>query len=332
MRKYLIILFSLFSLLASAGTYYVATTGTDGAYPTRGTLVNPWLTWQYAFTNSTAGDTVYFRGGTYSVTSRVYKDSNGGTASNPICYFAYPADWAAGNYPILDGSNKTTGTAGLVTEGISYINFKGLHVYNHEQKNNDDWDCSGFLIINGSNFNFELCVVRNSGFRGWDLNYVYGTNYIINCDSYDNVDHLTTVTPAGNHGQGFCITTATASTPVNNSTMYFINCRASGNSDTGFSSNYGNHQIFINCWSWDNGRLGGEGEGFKYGPGGYFADGVLSRYIHNCIAAYNSIGFDSNDNEFNYYNYDVDNNIAYANGTGFTSFAYGYNPERTKEE
>ena len=336
-QKTLFILFFLTTCsILSATTYYVAPNGTDGAYPSRGTLANPWRTWQYAFTKSTAGDTVFFRGGVYYVSSMVYKSANGGTQANPICYFAYPPDWQAGNYPILDGANKTSGSCAIATEGLSYLNFKGLTVRNHEQKSIDDWDCSGFLIIGGSNINFELCVAQNTGFRGWDLNEVTGTCYIINCDSYDNVDHLTQASHPGNHGQGFCITTATASTPVDNSTMYFIGCRAWGNSDTGFSSNYGNHQIFEHCWSWDNGRLQGEGEGFKYGPGGYFANGLLSRYIHNCIAAYNisggegpGAGFDSNDNEFNYYNYDVDNNIAYANGWGFVSFPSGSNASRT---
>lgn len=339
MRKYLIILFSLFSLLASAGTYYVSTTGTNGAYPTRGTLANPWLTWQYAMDNSTAGDTVYFRGGTYYVTARVYKSTNGGSAGNPICYFAYPADWATGNYPILDGRNKTTGSAGLVFEGISYIHLKGLHVYNHEQKNDDEWEVNGMTFIEGNNFYVENCVVNNSGFRGFDLNGL-GSSTFINCDSWNNVDHLTTITPAGNHGQGFCITDYPAATIMPGDTVFIIGCRAAGNSDDGFASNMGNIQIWRNCWAWDNGRLnGGSGIGFKYGPAAYMGTDILSRYIHNCISAYNIYkgnqpgevggGFHSNDNDFNYFNYDVDNNLSVGDPVGFGSLAAAGQPSRT---
>ncbi len=111
MKKILIILLLALSATSLWGTiYYVATTGSDAA---AGSFAAPWETWHYAFNHVTPGDTVYFRGGVYT---DLYSSSRGaiiatttinGTRSQPTSFFAYPDDWAAGNYPILDCSNAS---------------------------------------------------------------------------------------------------------------------------------------------------------------------------------------------------------------------------------
>ena len=326
MKGFILLLLFTFSSVVSATTYYVATNGNDS---NNGTSINtPWRTWQKAFTNSTAGDIVYFRGGVYYVTSGVEKNSNGGTQGNPICYFAYPDDWAAGNYPILDGINKTSVSAAISVSGCSYLYFKGLTVRNHEQKKIDDWDASGFLIMGGAGHKFENCVAQNTGFRGFDLNVVTGNVQVINCDSYDNIDHLTRATYPGNHGEGFCVTNSGDCGPLPGVSITFIGCRAWGNADNGFGSNYCDYELYQNCWAWNNGKLKGDGVGFKPGPASNMGPGVLSRKVINCIAAYNRStgegpggGFDENTNDGEYFNYQFDNNFAYQNGVGFQTWS-----------
>ena len=64
MKKAFLVLFLAVNSIASAATYYVAPTGND-TYP--GSITQPWLTWQKAFSTAQAGDTVYFRGGVYNI-------------------------------------------------------------------------------------------------------------------------------------------------------------------------------------------------------------------------------------------------------------------------
>lgn len=78
---------------AHAATYYVATTGND-ANP--GTISQPWKTPQKAWQSAQAGDTVYFRGGTYAITSTISTYSQGyhGTAGSPITFASYTGETA----------------------------------------------------------------------------------------------------------------------------------------------------------------------------------------------------------------------------------------------
>jgi hypothetical protein len=109
LKKIFIVLFLFTSLGANAATYYVApSTATPAGNDSHaGTITAPWLTWHYAASRAYAGDTVFFRGGVYyqSNTSSgggEWMSQHSGTHNNPICFFAYPPDYAAGNYPILD--------------------------------------------------------------------------------------------------------------------------------------------------------------------------------------------------------------------------------------
>ncbi len=72
-------------------------TGND---PNSGTISSPWRTFQKALTIANAGDIVYFRGGTYHITSYSgidFSGSNSGDETNPISYYNYP-----GETPIFD--------------------------------------------------------------------------------------------------------------------------------------------------------------------------------------------------------------------------------------
>ena len=141
MKKLLVILFCLLSLTVNATTYYVATNGNND---NPGTFAQPWATWQKGFDTAIAGDTVYFRGGTWypstkaSATGVTIIDPTAGhgangTHDNPVCFFAYPADYEAGNFPVLDCINITDaayGNIGLVVQNVTRVEFKGLTICN----------------------------------------------------------------------------------------------------------------------------------------------------------------------------------------------------------
>lgn len=94
-----------------ATAYYVAPTGSDSA---AGTLRAPWASFARAQAVAQPGDTVYFRGGTYtyshadtgcaSQTARVDAVTldKSGTPGSPIRYWAYP-----GEQPVFDFSQMT---------------------------------------------------------------------------------------------------------------------------------------------------------------------------------------------------------------------------------
>src|SRR5262245_48655875 len=104
-----------------AATYYVAPTGNNS---NPGTLEQPFATMARGQQAAAAGDTVYFRGGTYRFTSST--DANGvalnksGSSGRRINYWAYETE-----IPIFDFSGMTA--AARIT-GIrvtaSYIHLK----------------------------------------------------------------------------------------------------------------------------------------------------------------------------------------------------------------
>lgn len=124
-KHFLAILFviagSLFvlPLFAAAATYWVSPTGTatwtncSSSIPLNGAGACPVQT---AFDNAVAGDTVYFREGTYNVPAKnfsttdhgYYEPANAGTPSNPITFAAYP-----GETPLFNG---TAGGSGDVSD------------------------------------------------------------------------------------------------------------------------------------------------------------------------------------------------------------------------
>ena len=91
----LITIFALLAICLHATTYYVSTSGVDS---NPGTISSPWLTWNHAWAVANAGDTVYFRAGTYTVNGdgttglNGYTSGNDGTASNPVTFSNYPGE------------------------------------------------------------------------------------------------------------------------------------------------------------------------------------------------------------------------------------------------
>jgi hypothetical protein len=87
-------------------TYYVATTGTDGA-GVSGDITHPWLTVTYAISRISAGDTLYLRGGTYP--ESVYFNTTG-SINSQVLMSGYPGETA-----IIDGEYTRPNSVGVYT-------------------------------------------------------------------------------------------------------------------------------------------------------------------------------------------------------------------------
>ncbi|MCF3648145.1 right-handed parallel beta-helix repeat-containing protein [Synoicihabitans lomoniglobus] len=110
----------------SAATFWVSPDGDDMA---AGTRDHPWATPQHAVTAVMAGDTVYFRHGTYALDGPILPRVSG-TAEAPITLAGYPGESA-----IFDGSgfhhaDETYKKGLLHLEGVVHYALKNLHVRN----------------------------------------------------------------------------------------------------------------------------------------------------------------------------------------------------------
>jgi hypothetical protein len=126
---------------AATGKSYYVTPAPHGSDENPGTFDQPWSTLNHAAATAKAGDTVYFRGGVYSM-MRKAQLANGGTENARLTLVAYP-----GETPIFDGmhsqldprlrpfNEKGEGpydwdTGLLASRGNAYISIRGLHIRN----------------------------------------------------------------------------------------------------------------------------------------------------------------------------------------------------------
>ncbi len=115
----------LFSALSNAATYYVSPNG--NAAWSACTNINNSCSWQTAMANAAAGDTVYFRGGTYDPGTSCpstweyigIAPKNSGTAANPITFKAY-----AGENPVIKSCPNSMPAFGA--RDVSYIVWDGF--------------------------------------------------------------------------------------------------------------------------------------------------------------------------------------------------------------
>lgn len=258
----------------AASTYYVAPKGSDSA---AGTEAAPWASIAHAQASAGAGDTIYIRGGTYSITAGTNTCSGqtstvnaialtkSGTAGNLIKYWAYP-----GETPVFDFSGLMADcrVKGFDVTG-NYIHLKGITVTGVKQRNNQNHESWG-VWISGSNNVFELLDIFH--IDGTGLFIQNGSdNLVSNCDSHENFDPLTS-NGACESGDGFG-----AHVSANNPGNVFRGCRAWFNSDDDFDLINAFSVVTIeNCWAWhagyryDTGASCGNGNGFK--GGGYGTD------------------------------------------------------------
>lgn len=267
------------SSIAIGGEFYIATTGSNGG---SGAVNSPWATFDYAISQITAGDTLYVRGGTYNLNSRI-RITKGGTSAAPISMLAYP-----GETPILDfASNPSSSDRGIQLER-DWWRLKGLTVQNAPDNG---------LWVSGSNNVFEQLVLRWNGDSGLQLSGDSSrhpsNNLILNTDSYENYDPQ-------NHGEnadGF----AAKFREIGPGNVFRGN-RAWGNSDDGWdfwAAAYGvvveNNWAFGNGFNiWGDSSFAGDGNGIKLGH-----DSGTHTLIGNLVWGNPANGIDVNGNAEN---------------------------------
>jgi hypothetical protein len=294
MKEFFLVIFFALSSVISASTYYVATTGKDSD---PGSISLPWATWQKAFNTAVAGDIVYFRGGVYKPTSAygnnitmIYPSGSvghNGTASNPICFYNYP-----GETPILDCNQITSSgnfNTGIMLWEANYIKFRGLTVRNVLQKR-EYVEAQGINAYDCSNLTFENVTVTNIGGKGFCYIGALGyypaitsdTTRYLNCDAFNCCDTYPRgvgQTP-GNNADGFKLHNEPGAF------FYVEGCRAWNCSDDGFDQSGPAIGFYKSCWAIRNGRLGGDGNGFKIGAVSVIVS-KPTRILTNCLAAFN---------------------------------------------
>ena len=287
--------------------YYVATWGNDDD---PGTFSEPFASLDKAFSLVVAGDTVYVRGGTYFQPNPTddhlaFVENRDGSAGNLICIFNYP-----GETPVFNANNCTaTGeNNGIYLYRCDYWHLKGLHVTGVQHGTAAQPYAIRIRGLTGTpstNITIENCVAYANEGIGIQLTYTDDC-IVLNCDAYFNDD------PVGfNNGNGFVVSYTNIST-INS----FKGCRAWNNSwGEGFGCWAAEGIVsWDSCWSWNNTGIPGDGGGFELGLTYEDPDIVTQRFVRNCIAVNNVIGF--NQASANVI-MELYNNIAYLNDMGY---------------
>lgn len=269
------------SVVAFSQTYYVSTGGSD---TNPGTLTSPFGTIAKAVSVVSAGETIYVRGGTYSLTATISL-SKSGTENAPISLLAYTSE-----RPVLDFSGQELGNSnrGFVVSG-GYWHIRGLDITGAGD--------NGMAISGGSNNLIELCNFYRNRDTGLQLDNGASNNTVRNCDSYYNADP-----PDYGDADGFAPKMGVGSG------NYFYGCRAWFNCDDGWDGYLrGADDVtsyIEDCWTFSNGYfengddagVNANGNGFKMG-GSDDKDLKHNFTLKNCLAFANKAkGFDQNNN------------------------------------
>jgi hypothetical protein len=313
----LAIIFTFYSFVVSATTYYIAPNGSDS---NSGDIIYPFATLNKAWTVIAAGDTVYLRGGTYLFNSQQVLTGKSGTLENLIKVWAYP-DETPKITRTESWTKGTSGDPGKDRMGIyfsgNYVHWKGIEMIGFKQEDGYVWGA-----LRSQDFNnciFELLNIHHNGGPVYFTGSCTG-NLILNCDFHHQQDPLTPGEASYNNADGL---------NFENVPRYSSNtvrgCRAWNVSDDGFDFyNYDGYVLIENCWAWNNGvdedntPVGsGDGNGFKLGNSvlTWPTDADITRTVRNCLAFNNSHwGFTDNGSKLDM---ELFNNTAYHNGYGY---------------
>ncbi len=315
-----------------AARWYVAPGGSDNA---GGTITAPFATMVRGQTAAVAGDTVYFRGGTYyyaSTTAAIGIDlTKSGASGRRINYWAYPGEIPVFDFYGMTAQQRIKG----VNISASWIHLKWLEIRGVPQNlrnAHEDW---GVYVNGGSNNIFELLNLRHN--MGPGLFIIRGgNNLVLNCDSHDNYDLYSssdgsTPNAPGENADGFGCHVNQAGNTGN----VFRGCRAWNNSDDGFDCISCQEAVTIeNCWNWSNGYIpgtttaAGNGNGFKIGgfgnPPDNYPSPIPQHTVRFCVAFNNrAAGFYQNHHPRPNYYY---NNTSYNNrSANFNLLGYDLN-------
>lgn len=289
MKKEIIILFVLLILpLCIHSQIYVSPAG---KITNNGTVESP-TTLQNAIMIIIPGQTIYLRGGIYSIASTIFiTRENSGTIGSLKRIESYEDET-----PILDFSaqREINENKGIVLDGF-YWYFKGITI----RKAGDNG-----MLLSGNNNTIDNCIFEKNRDSGLQISRYYAVytsisqwpsnNLILNCESFDNKDSL------AENADGFA---AKLTCGLGN---IFRGCISHNNSDDGWDL-YTKKKtgpigaiLFENCVAYNNGTLTngsttvtGDKNGFKLGGEGIPVNHILRR----CIAFGNGQhGFTDNNN------------------------------------
>ena len=297
---------------------FVSTTGSD---TNAGTFNFPFATIPKALSVAQIGDTVFIRGGRYSLTNTITLSTSGTDSSNRRNLYAYGSE-----RPVLDFSSMafSSSNRGFNLSG-NYWHIKGLDIY--KAGDNGMYTSGSYNIV-------ELCVFHENRDGGCQVGGGASYNQYINCDSYFNYDSTGDVATAGGNADGFApkMDVGTGN--------YFYGCRSWQNSDDGWDGYLRPSDeistTIENCWSFLNGYLKDgittyqsmNGNGFKMG--GSDATPHTLRHnmiVKNCLSFLNKAkGFDQNNNVGSM---TLLNCSAYNNGIGTSGGAYNFSTPLT---
>ncbi|KAJ4361836.1 hypothetical protein N0V83_010777 [Neocucurbitaria cava] len=286
---------TIFLLLPSVlgATIYVAPTGSDTA---AGTLAAPFKSIQSAIDKAVAGDTIYLRGGTYSLTNNIQIQKSG-TSSAPYILSAYQSE-----VPVIDGEELPS-TPAPVGGSVAAADRGILHI-----ENANYWKIIGLELKNGpygvyataSNNNvFERLVTHDNYETGFQLQGASANNQILYLDSYMNRDPRKN----GESADGLGIKEGSGEGNI------VRGARLWNNVDDGLDLwEFKSKITIVDTISWGNGvnrwnfpDFGGDGNGFKLGGGDAADIGPANHNITNCIAFSNAAkGFTDNSQPGNF--------------------------------
>lgn len=344
--KILLILILLKSFLLSAKEFYVSPQGND---TNDGSITKPLETIQRAQELASSGDTVYIRGGLYTMREEQIAEKKGVWAyvttldKNDISYLAYKNE-----IPVFDYKNIKPGDCRIIAFLVigNNIHIKGIEAIGIQVTIQTHTQSECFEIRGNNNTLEQIKMHENMAIGVYMLSG--SNNLILNCDAYNNWDSVSEGGKGGNT-DGFGAHLKKGS--INN---VFRGCRAWFNSDDGFDLINNAEPVLIeNCWAFYNGYSSdfvsrADGNGFKsggYGKGKNPYDNVIANYapipkntIRFCLAVGNKQnGFYANHHlEGNYWhnntayknrvNYDMLNCVA-LNPTDFGTDGLGWNHE-----
>ena len=312
----IIIIALLFSSIAKAQIYYVSPTGND---TNPGTITQPWATLQKAASTLTAGETAYFRNGTY-VAYVVF--TNDGSSGNPITFQSYP-----GEYAVFDGSNVPSdpfnpwNVDDMFSLYANYIILRNFEVKNAaSQSIYCGQDTHDNLIDSLHIHNCYLCGV-----------YLSHCSYhtVANCKIHDTYDYDPGGIGGGGNSDGIGASAGNI-VPYPNRGHHIIRNNVVYNcSDDGIDMWSSNGNLIENNVSHHNGygnpcnggsdssawgQPAGNGMGFKLGGGG------SNKAINNISYSNRESGFDGNGGSANIFY----NNTSFNNQIGFSQLQSNY--------
>ena len=293
-----------------AAEYYVSPTGSDS---NAGTEASPFATLSKANNSAAAGDTIWMRAGSYSITSQLTLSKSGTSDTNRTKIWAY-----TGEVPVLDISNYGAASSGSDVPAVlvtgSWMHLKGVEIANAKVGSSGSHSYSMLRTKNASNNTFELLNIHNGFGPGFFIDTGTGGNLVLNCDSHDNYD-VNGSQGDGQNGDGFGVHYQTTGPST-----IIRGCRSWHNSDDGYDLISQEVPVTVeNSFATGCGYgSSGNGNGFKMGS----SKTGIRHIVQNNVAWKNAAsGFYANHSTGgnNWYN-----NTSYSNGTQYNMLASSF--------